>query len=86
MAVSTKIIGGNDQPSGAEGIVSIAGARGLTAANKIGSNNTVSPDPPLLATQIDQSIAVIDARMDGRYSLKQAYDANQPSGVAIYPV
>ena len=86
MAVSVKIISGNDQPQGGEGIVSIAGARGLTAANKIGSNNTVSPFPPLLTTQIDQSIAVINSRMDGRYSLKQAYDANQPSGVAIYPV
>ena len=86
MAVSVKIISGNDQPQGGQGIVSIAGARGLTAANKIGSNNTVSPFPPLQPSQIDQSIAVIDARMDGRYSLKQAYDANQPSGVAIYPV
>ena len=86
MAVSVKIISGNDQPQGGQGIVSIAGARGLTAANKIGSNNTVSPFPPLLTTQIDQTIAVINAKMDGRYSLKQAYDASQPSGVAIYPV
>ena len=86
MPVSQKIISGNEQPQGGEGIVSIAGARGLAAADKLSSNNTVSPFPPLLATQIDQSIAVIDARMDGRYSLKQAYDANQPSGVAIHPV
>ncbi len=86
MPVSQKIIPGNEQPQGGEGIVSIAGARGLAAADKLSSNNTVSPFPPLLATQIDQSIAVIDARMDGRYSLKQAYDANQPSGVAIHPV
>ena len=53
---------------------------------ELGTNNIVSPFPPLQPSQIDQSIAVIDARMDGRYSLKQAYDANQPSGVAIYPV
>ena len=86
MAVAVKIISGNEQPQGAAGIVSIAGARGLAAADKLGSNNTVSPFPPLLATQIDQSIAVIDARTDGRYSLNQAYDANQPSGVAIHPV
>lgn len=86
MPVSQKIISGNEQPQGGEGIVSIAGARGLAAADKLSSNNTVSPFPPLLATQIDQSIAVIDARMDGRYSLKQAYDANQPSGVAIHPI
>ena len=35
MAVVQKIIGSNAQPNGAQGIVSIAGARGLTAANKI---------------------------------------------------
>jgi|TARA_R110002020_G_scaffold459973_1_gene678264 hypothetical protein len=90
MAVSTKIISGQDQPSGGGGIVGIAGARGLGSSGtlmvELGANNIVSPFPPLQPSQIDQSIAVIDARMDGRYSLKQAYDANQPSGVAIYPV
>lgn len=85
MAVSQKIITGNDQPQGGEGIVSIAGARGLTAAEKIGSNNTVSPFPPLLTTQIDESISVINARMDGRYSIVQAYYPNSPSGVAVTP-
>ena len=69
MPVSQKIISGNEQPQGGEGIVSIAGARGLAAADKLSSNNTVSPFPPLLATQIDQSIAVIDARMDLPYIL-----------------
>tara|TARA_R110002051_G_scaffold1485_2_gene8224 strand:+ start:705 stop:962 length:258 start_codon:yes stop_codon:yes gene_type:complete len=85
MAVTQKIITGNDQPQGGEGIVSIAGARGLAAADKLGANNTVSPFPPILATQIDQSIAVINARMDGRYSIVQAYQPNSPSGVAVTP-
>ncbi len=85
MAVSQKIIGGNPQPQGGEGIISIGGARGLAAAEKLSSNNTLSPFPPLLATQIDQSIAVIDARMDGRYSIVQAYQPNSPSGVAVTP-
>ena len=46
MAVSQKVIDGNVQPQGGEGIVGVAGARGLTAANKIDSNHTVSPFPP----------------------------------------
>ena len=86
MAVAVKIIDGNEQPQGGEGIVSIAGARGLAAADKLSSNNTLSPFPPLLTTQIDQPIAVINARMDSRYSLLQAYEANSPSGVAVDPV
>tara|TARA_R110000744_G_scaffold91095_1_gene176895 strand:+ start:1104 stop:1619 length:516 start_codon:yes stop_codon:yes gene_type:complete len=57
MTVTQKIITGNDQPQGGEGIVSIAGARGLSAADKLGANNTVSPFPPLLTTQIDNSNA-----------------------------
>lgn len=85
MAVSQKIIGGNDQPNGGEGIVAIAGARGLTAANKIGANNTVSPFPPLLPSQIDMSIANIDGLLDNRYSLLQANVSNSPSGVAVNP-
>ena len=85
MAVSQKIIDGNAQPQGGQGIVGIAGARGLTSAEKIGANNSLSSFPPLLATQIDQSIAVIDARMDGRYSIVQAYQPNSPSGVAVTP-
>ena len=85
MAVSQKIVTSNTQPQGGEGIVSVAGARGLAAADKLSSNNTLSPFPPLLTTQIDQSIAVIDARMDGRYSIVQAYSPNTPSGVAVTP-
>ena len=58
MAVSQKIVGGNDQPNGGEGIVSIGGARGLTAANKISSNHQVSPFPPLLPSQLDLMIPI----------------------------
>jgi len=82
MAVSQKIVTGNDQPQGGEGVVSIAGARGLTAANKVNANHTVSPFPPFLPTQIDMSIANIDGLLDGRYSLIQANSPNSPSGVA----
>tara|TARA_Y100001963_G_C6682814_1_gene400692 strand:- start:543 stop:812 length:270 start_codon:yes stop_codon:yes gene_type:complete len=89
MAVSTKIISGQDQPSGGGGIVGIAGARGLGSSGtlmvELGTNNIVSPFPPLQPSQIDQSIAVIDARMDGRYSIVQAYQPNSPSGVAVTP-
>jgi len=85
MAVSQKVISGNDQPSGGGGIVSIAGARGLAAADKIGTNNSVSPFPPLEPSQLDMSIASIDSLLDGRYSIVQAYQPNSPSGVAVTP-
>ena len=85
MAVSQKILPGNEQPQGGAGVVGIAGAKGLTAANTLNSNHTVSPFPPLLATQIDMSIANIDGRLDGRYSIVQAYQPNSPSGVAVTP-
>ena len=59
MAVSQKIKSGDDQPNGGEGIVSIGGARGLTAADKISSNHQVSPFPPLLPSQLDWTIAAL---------------------------
>ena len=79
MAVSQKIVTGNDQPQGGAGVVGIAGARGLTAANKIDSNHTVSPFPPLLATEIDLTIAVIDARLNTRFD-----DTNYYHGSGSY--
>ena len=85
MAVSQKIVTGNDQPQGGAGVVGVAGARGLTAANKLNSNHTVSPFPPLLPTQVDMSIANINGLLDGRYSIVQAYQPNSPSGVAVTP-
>ena len=55
MAISDKIISGNDQPNGGQGIVGVAGARGLAAADKVDSNHTVSPFPPYLSSQLDMS-------------------------------
>tara|TARA_E500000305_G_scaffold40192_1_gene30746 strand:+ start:277 stop:795 length:519 start_codon:yes stop_codon:yes gene_type:complete len=66
--VTQKIIDGNDQPQGGEGVVSIAGARGLAAADKIGANNTVSPFPPLQPTQIDSPNAVTNATLEYRFN------------------
>jgi len=70
MAVSQKIISGNDQPAGGQGIVSVAGARGLAAGTfiaDIASTNIVSPFPPLQASQLDQTIAVINTKLDTRF-------------------
>lgn len=83
MAVVQKIIGSNAQPNGAQGIVSIAGARGLTAANKI--SYTLSPFPPLTPSQFDDTIAVTNAKNDSRFTLVNAYWPNSPSGVAVNP-
>jgi len=63
-----KIINSNPQPQGGEGIVSIAGARGLAAADKLSSNNTVSPFPPLLATEIDNTNAVTNGVLGYRFN------------------
>ena len=79
MAVSQKIKSGDDQPNGGEGIVSIGGARGLTAANKISANHQVSPFPPLLPSQMDWSVAVADARLNTRFD-----DTNYYHGSGSY--
>ena len=79
MAVAQKVISGNVQPQGGEGVVGVAGARGLTAANKIDSNHTVSPFPPLLATQIDDTIADINSRLNTRFD-----DTNYYHGSGSY--
>ena len=63
-----KIINSNPQPQGGEGIVSIAGARGLAAADKLSSNNTVAPFPPLLASQIDNANAVTNSALGYRFN------------------
>lgn len=70
MAVSQKIISGNAQPAGGQGVVSVAGARGLAAGTfmtDIASKNIVSPFPPLAASKLDQSIAVINTNLDSRF-------------------
>ena len=79
MAVSQKIKSGDDQPNGGEGIVSIGGARGLTAADKISSNHQVSPFPPLLPSQLDSTIAGINPRLNTRFD-----DTNYYHGSGSY--
>jgi len=79
MAVSQKIVTGNDQPQGGAGVVGIAGAKGLTAANKLNANHTVSPFPPLLPTQVDDSIANIDGKLNNRFD-----DTNYYHGSGSY--
>lgn len=66
-SISAKIKSGNDQPQGGKGVVGIAGARGLAAADKIDSNHTVSPFPPLASSKIDDSISVINADLTHRF-------------------
>ena len=62
--VAQKARNSDDQPNGGAGIVSIAGAKGLTAANKVSSNHTLST--PISASLIDQSIDVMYNRLNHR--------------------
>ena len=79
MAISQKIISGNDQPSGGNGVVSVGGARGLgnsgTLLTEVSSTNIVSPFPPLNASQLDDSVAVNDADLNYRYNADEVYTA-----------
>jgi hypothetical protein len=81
MAVTKKIIDSNTQPQGGAGIVSIAGARGLAASEKLGSNNTLSPFPPLLSSEIDNLNAVTDDLLNYRLNSDEVSFA--PIGVNI---
>jgi len=78
MAICQKIIAGNDQPSGGNGVVSIAGAKGLASngafMTEIASKNILSPYPPFLDTQLDQAISVINGRLDTKYDDVGYYD------------
>ena len=83
MAISRKIISGNDQPSGGEGIVGVAGANGLGASGtlmvELSSNNIVSPFPPLGSSKIDWSIAVCNTKLNDRFD-----DTNYYHGSGSY--
>lgn len=83
MSVCQKIIGGNTQPNGGNGIVSIAGARALGMDNnlltQVANTNIVSPFPPYLGSQLDQSVAVINNKLDTRFDDTNYYNG---SGVA----
>lgn len=56
-----KIITGNVQPRTGRAVVAIAGCKALTAAQKLASN-ILSPD-----LNKDQPVALIDARLDGKF-------------------
>lgn len=73
--VAQKAVSGYDQPNGGEGITSMAGAKGLTAANKVSSNHKVSPFPPLLASQVDESITHMFDRLKDRFDDYTTYSA-----------
>lgn len=77
MAVCQKIISANSQPSGGRGIVSIAGARGLYNTNTlfvdIATKNIVSPFPPYEASQLDQTVSVINNKLDTRFDDVEYY-------------
>jgi hypothetical protein len=66
MAVSQKIISGNDQPNGGRVVSGINGARALDSSSVLDSNHTQDPAPQPPA-KIDQSIADINTSLDSRY-------------------
>jgi hypothetical protein len=69
MAVAIKIKSGNDQPAGGRAITSIAGAKGLSAAQWNDTNHTQEPwlSSPVASSVIDQPIADIDGKLDIRW-------------------
>ena len=67
--VAQKIITGNAQRGG--GIVSMAGAKALTAAQKIGAEYRVT-----VPVQKDQPVAVIDSRLDTRLDEVRYYSGD----------
>jgi hypothetical protein len=75
MAVSTKIITGNDQPRGGRAVVGVAGARGLDSASLLDANHTLEPEP-LGSANIDQPIADIDAKLDERFDDPRYYSGD----------
>jgi hypothetical protein len=71
--VAQKAKTGDDQPNGGEGIVGVAGAKGLTAANKIDSNHSVSAGKS--ASLIDQPIDLMYANLKDRFDDYNTYSA-----------
>ena len=71
MAVSQKIVSGNDQPNGGRAIVGVGGARGLDSSSLLDSNHTLNPTPQS-AAYIDQPIAAING-LDTRYDDPRYY-------------
>ena len=71
--VAQKAKSGDDQPNGGEGIVGVAGAKGLTAANKIDSNHSVSAGKS--ASLIDQPIDLMYTNLKDRFDDYNTYSA-----------
>ena len=71
--VAQKAKNSDDQPNGGEGIVGVAGAKGLTAANKIDSNHSVSAGKS--ASLIDQPIDLMYANLKDRFDDYNTYSA-----------
>jgi len=71
--IAQKVKTGDSQPNGGEGIVGIAGAKGLTAANKIDSNHSVSPG--IAASLIDQTIDIMYTNLKDRFDDYNTYSA-----------
>lgn len=70
--VAQKIISGNPQRGG--GIVSMAGAKALTPAQKIGSEFRVT-----VPVQKDESVAAAEARLDIRLDDVRYYSGDSAS-------
>lgn len=70
--VTKKIITGNAQRGG--GITGMAGAKALTAAEKIGTNFEVT-----VPIQTDQPVTVTEARMDARLDDVRYYSGDTSS-------
>lgn len=71
--VAQKAKTGDDQPNGGEGIVGVAGAKGLTAANKIDSDHSVSAGKS--ASLIDQPIDLMYTNLKDRFDDYNTYSA-----------
>jgi len=71
--VVQKVVTGDSQPNGGDGIVSVAGAKGLTAADKIDSNHSVSAGKS--ASLIDQPIDLMCANLKDRFDDYNTYSA-----------
>jgi hypothetical protein len=66
MAIVTKIKDGDDQPNGGAGIVSMS-SKGLSAADKIGADVSISPFPPHTAGQLDNSNDVTNTALNHKF-------------------
>ena len=71
--VAQKVKTGDSQPNGGDGIVGVAGAKGLTAAEKIDSNHSVSTAKS--SSLIDEPIDIMFSRLKDRFDDYNTYSA-----------